>query len=83
MTAHVSEGVSRATFRLDGRSDEIPIVASPAWTGLRKSLFFHLIKGRRFDRDRTGRLRLFDRHGRLMRTKMMRRGDFIPTAMGR
>ena len=79
MTAYVSERVSRATFRLDGTSDEIRIVVSPAWTGLRKNLFFHLIKGDRFDRDRTGRLRLFDRHGRLMRTKMMRRGDFIPS----
>lgn len=78
MTAYISERVARVTFRLDGTSDEVPIVASPAWTGLKKNLFIHFIKGGRFERDRTGRLRLFDRQGRLMRTKVLRPGDFIP-----
>lgn len=77
MTGYIAEHVAKVTFRLDGTTDEVRIVDPPAWTELPKNLFVHFIDGARFNRDRTGTLRLFDRGGRLIRKKVLHRRDFF------
>ena len=79
-TGYVSPRVARVTFHLDGKTDQVGIIRTPVWSGLRRDLIVHLIKGRRFDRDRSATLRLYRADGHVVRTKTMHRGDFIPRA---
>lgn len=80
LEAYVQERVSRATFRIDGRTRPVRLVRSPRWTRLPKDLLIHFVGGRRYDRDATGVLRVYDRHGRLLATRTLRRGQFFARA---
>jgi hypothetical protein len=80
MEGYVQRRVARMTFRIDGSAREVRIVRSPRWTRLPKDLFIHLVGGRRYDRDATGRLRAYDRDGRLLATRVLRRGQFYERA---
>ncbi len=80
MEGYVQERVARMTFRIDGRTREVRIVRSPRWSRLPKDLFVHFLGSRRYDRDRTGRLRAYDRHGRVLATRTLRRSQFYGRA---
>lgn len=77
---YLQERVARMTFRIDGRTREVRIVRSPRWTRLPKDLFVHFVGSRRYNRDRTGRLRAYDRDGRLLATRTLRRSQFYMKA---
>lgn len=78
--AYVTPQVSRVTFALDGRKDVVRLVQPRDWTRLRKDLLIHFVRGRRFNRDVTGRLRAFSADGRLLATRLLRRRDFFDVA---
>lgn len=78
--AYVQERVARATFTIDGRTRDVRIVRSPRWTRLPKDLLIHFVGTRRYNRDATGRLRAFDSEGRLLATRVLRRGQFSKSA---
>ena len=80
MEGYVQERVARLTFRIDGRTREVRIVRSPRWTKLPKDLFVHFVGTRRYNRDATGRLRAFDKDGRLLATRVLRRRQFVESA---
>lgn len=77
---YVQKRVARATFTIDGRTRDVRIVRSPRWTGLPKNLVIHFVRTRRYNRDARGRLRVFDREGRLLATRVLRRRQFYKAA---
>ncbi|HEX2056778.1 MAG TPA: hypothetical protein VHI71_00265 [Actinomycetota bacterium] len=80
MAGYAARRVARLTFRIDGKTDDVGIVRSPRWTRLRKDLFVHFVGRGRFDRDARGRLRAFDRRGRLLAERVLRRRQFYESA---
>ena len=80
MDGYVGPRVDRLTFRLDGRADQVGVVRTPKWTKSRSNLFIHFVGRGRFDRDRTGVLRAFDRQGRVVARRTLRPRDFYRDA---
>ncbi|MDQ3957280.1 MAG: hypothetical protein M3273_03040 [Actinomycetota bacterium] len=80
MEGYLSDRVARLTFRLAGKTDVVEVVRPRKWTRLPKDLFVHFVVGKRFDRDRTARLRAFGRQGRLLTSRILRRRQFYSSA---
>ena len=81
MDGYVGPRIARLTFRLDGEADRVDVVRTPRWTKSRSNLFIHFVGRGRFDRDRTGVLRAFDRRGRVVARRTLRPRDFYHRAV--